>query len=203
MSAKVYKFFSKQFHKCSPRHLECGFDNPAELIPIRVKNFFAQGTNRLKRLRNFFKPKIFLDTVSGKTVFGWKMYSLYKDWVCAHIRFLFFLKMSNIPFWVVSYEQSMGINLLSALLVCVLLHTRTHTHIHTHTHFKQKFNKKTGLVLQKIAESFNGICEMPKLEDRSNCLNCVMFIVIWLLFTLFIGANYCDDLQLWKFHKRY
>ena len=203
MSAKVYNFFQSNSNKCSPRHLKYGFDNTAELFSLRVKNFFAQGTKNLKSSRNFFKPKVSLDTVSGKTVFAWEMYSLYKERVCAHKWFLFFLKFSNIPFWVVSREQSMGINLLSAFLVWVHLHTRTHRHTYTHTHFKQKINKKTGLLLQKIAESINGICGMPKLEDRSNCLNCVMFIVIWLLFTLFIGANYFDDLQLWKFHKRY
>ena len=204
MSAKIYNFFQSNSNKCSPRHLEYGFDNTAELFSLRVKNFFAQGTKNLKSSRNFFKPKVSLDTVSEKTVLREKCtHCTKKERVCAHKWFLFFLKFSNIPFWVVSREQSMGINLLSAFLVWVHSHTRTHRHTYTHTHFKQKVNKKTRLLPQKIAESFNGICEMPKLEDRSNSLNCVMFIVIWLLFTILIGANYCDDLQLWEFHKRY
>ena len=151
MSANVYKCFQSTSNKSSPRHLECGFDIPAEIFTIRVKNFFAQGTNNLRRSRKFFKPKIFLDTVSGKTVFAWKMYFLYKERVCAHIRFPFSLKLSNIPFWAVSYEQSMGIYLLSALLVCVPLHTRTHTHTHTHTHTSnKKLTKRPGFYYKKL-----------------------------------------------------
>ena len=162
MSAKVYNFFQSNSNKCSPRHLECGFDNPAELFPLRVKTFFAQALNNLKSSRNFFKPKVFLDTVPGKTVFAWKTYSLYKERVCAHITFLFFLKFSNIPFWAVSYEQSMGINLLSVLLVCVHLHTRTHTHIHTHTHTSNKnLTKRPGLYYKKLRKVSMAFAKCP------------------------------------------
>ena len=160
MSAKVHKFFQSTSNKCSPRHLECGFDIPAELFPIRVKKFFVQGTNNLNRSRKFFKPKIFLDTVSGKTVFAWKMYSLYKERACAHKWFLFFLKFSNISFWAVSYEQSMGKNLLSALLVCVRLHTRAHTHIHTHTSNK-KSTERPGFYYKKVRKVSMALAKSP------------------------------------------
>ena len=149
MSAKVYKCFQSTSNKCSPRHLECGFDIPAELFPIRVKNFFAQGTNKLNRSRKFFKPKIFLDTVSGKTVFAWKMFSLYKERVCAHNRFLFFETFKH--FILGRFLRTIDGNKSPVCASCLrtITHTHTHTHInththtHTHTHTSNKKTKKT------------------------------------------------------------
>ena len=148
MSGKVYNFFQSTSNKCSPRHLECGFDIPAEIFPIRVKNFFAQGTNNLRRSRKFFKPKFFWTQFPGKQFLREKCTSCTKSgsartlgsyfpWNCQTFHFGPFLTNNR-------WEYISCLRFLSAYL-----YTHAHTHTHTHTSNK-KLTKRPGFYYKKL-----------------------------------------------------
>ena len=160
MSAKIYNFFQSTFNKCSPRHLECGFHIPAELFPLRVKNFFFQGTNNYKRSRNFFKPKFSLDTVSGKQFLREKCTHSTKSG-SARTNGSYSLEIFK-HFVLGRFLRTVDGNKSPVCASCLrtLAHTHTHTYTHTHTSNK-KSTERPGFYYKKLRKISMAFAKSP------------------------------------------